>query len=150
MITSTIEIASPPEKVRSVFLDFPKMQEWHKGFIASIVVQGAEKGTGHDVKVGDKLDSSLGGISVVQVVEENSPTQFKTRGVWHGVLTGIHGYRFEPSSTNPGGTTFTQWEEFEGLLSFVMAPSLGGKTTLKHFEGFNADLKRHVEGMQEH
>ena len=47
-------------------------------------------------------------------------------------------------STTPGGTTFTQGEEFTGLFSFVMRPLWGygaGLGTKKGFERVNGDLK---------
>lgn len=62
-------------------------------------------------------------------------------------VTGTHTFLFEASKETPGGTTFVQKEEFEGLLSVVMHPWLMGRSLLLGYEGFNRDLKKKVEGM---
>lgn len=73
-------------------------------------------------------------------------------GGWTGIFKGDHAFRFEPSSKNPGGTTFVQEEKFWGLLSFFMgdgwlARLVGLKERTKTgFEGYNQDLKAWCEG----
>ena len=64
-------------------------------------------------------------------------------------MRGFHAFRFEPSQTTPGGTTFVQNEELTGLLSFVMHPSGPvGKSLKGGYEQFNRDLKARVEGLK--
>lgn len=66
-----------------------------------------------------------------------------------GLFTGEHSFRFEPSKTNPGETTFVQAENFSGILSFLIKEGTGfARTTREGFEGFNGDLKRRVEGLE--
>ena len=49
-----------------------------------------------------------------------------------------------------GGTTFQQNEEYSGLLSFVMNPSLPpGKKIKGQFEEFNQDIKVRAEAMKQ-
>lgn len=84
-------------------------------------------------------------------VMENSPGEFRWRGrMWGipGLFSGEHSFRFEPSRTTPGATTFVQAEEFSGILSFLIADGTKfAKTTKAGFEGFNADLKARVESL---
>lgn len=66
----------------------------------------------------------------------------------YGLIGGIRSFRFEPSETTPGSTTFIQSEEVSGILSFIMNPSLpGGKKIRSQFEGFNKDLKVRTESL---
>lgn len=87
-------------------------------------------------------------MQIDQIVEENSPTEFRWIGPWYGVLTGVHAFCFNPSSTTPNGTTFVQWEEFSGLLAWYVWPAMpGGKQTFARFEEFNRDLKARAESL---
>jgi hypothetical protein len=61
-------------------------------------------------------------------------------------IAGLHTFEFQPSKVTEGGTTFVQKEEFEGALSFLMQGWLVGRPLLKGYNGFNADLKKRVEG----
>ena len=63
------------------------------------------------------------------------------------IFTGDHAFRWEPSKTSPGGTTFVNEENFSGLMSFLMMPMFGYGPT-KNFEAFNEDLKKKVESMK--
>lgn len=57
----------------------------------------------------------------------------------------MHTFRFDDN--DHGGTTFVQEESFTGVCAWVMAA--GGPVGRKvrgMFGGFNADLKREVEG----
>lgn len=63
------------------------------------------------------------------------------------MIAGLHTFEFGSSAAIPGGTTFVQSEEYSGLLSFLMTPSLLGKKIKGQFEEFNADLKKRVENM---
>ena len=58
-------------------------------------------------------------------------------------------FRFEESEVTGGGTTFVHNEEFRGVLFWVMEPWVMGRILATTYEGFNADLKRGVEGMRE-
>jgi hypothetical protein len=63
------------------------------------------------------------------------------------IFTGEHYFRFAPSETTPGATTFKQGENFTGALSFLMSFSYG-KNTGANFGKFNEDLKKRVEGLK--
>jgi hypothetical protein len=57
-------------------------------------------------------------------------------------------FRFEPSATTPGGTTFVQAEEFSGLLAILFSSNSSmRKKTQKNFETFNSDLKVRAESL---
>jgi hypothetical protein len=72
-----------------------------------------------------------------------------------GLLNAIHIFNFQPSTTSPGNTTFVHEEEFSGLLAFIMGEGLLARwvglreTTRKAFVGYNEDLKRWCEGVEE-
>ncbi|KAL2207112.1 hypothetical protein CC79DRAFT_1332912 [Sarocladium strictum] len=57
-----------------------------------------------------------------------------------------HDFRFEPSETIAGGTTFTNREVVTGSLSFVMNPGRSyGKINVTNFAEFGEDLKKRCE-----
>jgi hypothetical protein len=68
-----------------------------------------------------------------------------------GVFNGEHSFSFEPSKTTPGGTTFTQREDFTGAFSFVMGESFVAQKvgypakTRAGWKKYNEDLKRWCE-----
>ncbi|KAK3716795.1 hypothetical protein LTR37_006145 [Vermiconidia calcicola] len=144
-ISRQIEIASSPEHVREVFLDFGRMSEYTQGFIKSITP--AEQKPAKQITKGDKLKVVLEGVTFSPSVLENTERQFMWRGTIPALLCGDHYFRFEPSKTTPGGTTFTQGEDFSGVLSFLMGMSMGQKSE-QGFGGFNEDLKKRVESLK--
>jgi hypothetical protein len=80
-------------------------------------------------------------------IQENSSKAFQWRGSFYGLLIGTHTFRFEPSTTTPGATTFVQDEEFTGVLSILFfGGSAMRKKTQNQFDTFNSDLKAWVEG----
>jgi hypothetical protein len=91
-------------------------------------------------------------MTISPTIQENPAREFRWLGrLWGipGLFTGEHTFRFENSKTTPGGTTMVQSEKFSGVLSFLVADGTGfAKTTREGFEGFNADLKKWVEGLE--
>ena len=80
------------------------------------------------------------------VHQENSGHEFKWVGKGMLVFKGEHSFRFEPSKTTPGSTTFIQSEEFFLLMALMMSSTFGwDKGTKAGFEGFNKDLKARCE-----
>lgn len=84
-------------------------------------------------------------------IESNTHELFSWTGSLPFIFTGTHSFHWTPSTTTPGGTTFTQEERFSGLLGGLygdgaIAKSVGMKEKTRNgWEGFNADLKRAVE-----
>jgi hypothetical protein len=68
-----------------------------------------------------------------------------------GVFRGEHIFLFEASTTTPGGTTFTQKEEFTGLLSPLMGQNFVARAIGMHdgtksgWAKYNLDLKKWCE-----
>jgi hypothetical protein len=88
---------------------------------------------------------------LIIVPQNNDPTVFTWRGSIPLLFGGDHSFSFEASKTNPGGTTFTQEEQFFGALGFLMGEGFVAnkagfrEKTLKGWEGFNMDLKKWCE-----
>lgn len=123
------------------------MPEWCQGHFKSIEAQ-AQKNT---IEKGDKLKVVLGGMTFNPDVLENSEQEFRWRGSLWGLFNGDHYFRFEPSKTTPGSTTFTHGEEFSGPLAVLMKLpiKIGDFNEMApKFEKFNEDLKHRVESMK--
>ncbi|OTB08091.1 hypothetical protein M426DRAFT_7897 [Hypoxylon sp. CI-4A] len=54
------EIAAPPELVRSIFMDFPKQEQWHHIFSLTTVHSNQEA---IDLKPGDKISVDIKGYA---------------------------------------------------------------------------------------
>ncbi|EPS35502.1 hypothetical protein H072_11072 [Dactylellina haptotyla CBS 200.50] len=149
LLTTSIEIAAAPNVVREKFLDFSQLPNYHKnGFFKSI--GPAVKGEPYEP--GLKMRNELKVMVIEPTLLENSPKCFSWMGNGLlGTFNGEHRFRFEPSTTTPGGTTFIHEEIFTGALSLLMGENLAAraaglkKTTKEGFEGFNVDLKKWCE-----
>ncbi|KAF3017788.1 hypothetical protein E8E14_009155 [Neopestalotiopsis sp. 37M] len=141
-ISAEVEIQASPETVRSVFMNFSRYKEWSKWTFTP-----ADSSTKPDsLKAGDKLQVDLGSMKFQPLVLDNSATRFQWEGKMEPIFSGIHEFRFAPSTKTAGGTTFTQTEEFRGLLSFLMRPGWSfSNSTLENWQTFNQDLKEEVE-----
>ncbi|CAG7920693.1 unnamed protein product [Penicillium olsonii] len=141
MITSTIEIAAPPAKVREIFLNFSAYPEWHTEWLKEIKTQGK---TPVELSAGDKIDVNIENFKFVAEVKENTETLFSWQGPPVFTIAGLHKFHIEPA--NDGASTiFTQTEDLKGLLAFIMSPSLLGKKMRAHFDVFHRDLKARAE-----
>ncbi|KAL1800628.1 hypothetical protein ACET3X_000970 [Alternaria dauci] len=144
-VTASIDIASSPENVRAKFLDFASLSKYHNGFFASLSPLGAAE-SGNKIRVvfssGQKMDAPI---------EHNTPKSFAWTGSIPLLFTGTHSFAFEPSSTIPGGTKFTQQEVFSGALAFLMGENVVARQfgfpekTKRGWEGYNEDLKAWCE-----
>ncbi|KAL7929921.1 hypothetical protein V8C35DRAFT_170030 [Trichoderma chlorosporum] len=142
-VSTKIEIAASPAVVRSVFLDFARYTQWQPGW--NIQPTDSSKQP-FDLKKGDNLKVSMNGNVHHPVVVENSPDSFQWEGSLFGLAKGVHQFHFAPSEANPGSTTFTQGEDFRGLLITLSSPWWNGKKfDLGPWDKFNADLKNEVE-----
>ncbi|MCJ1472942.1 hypothetical protein MMC13_001591 [Lambiella insularis] len=142
MISSSTEIAAPPESVREILLDFPAIPTWHTGYIKSITARAKPPYTKDD-----PIEGHMGGVDFHATILESSAHLLSWTGpALHGLFRGIHSFRFVPSQIIPGGTTFTQEEAFEGWMAWVFMPwGPLGRMVRGYFEGFNQDLKRRCE-----
>ncbi|KAJ5098875.1 hypothetical protein N7532_005876 [Penicillium argentinense] len=140
---SSIEIAAPPSKVREVILNFPALSEWHKDHIRRIAVQDKSKNP-ESLVPGDKLDVDIEGTKFVAEVKENSENLFAWQGPPVFTVAGFRQFKMEPTKDGTA-TIFTQSEDLEGLLAWLMSPSLLGKKMKAHFDMFNNDLKTRAE-----
>lgn len=142
-VSTQIEIGSAPAEVRKVFLDFEQYSAWTKAFVIKPLADDPK------IAPGEKLKLEAGGMTFKPTILENSELEFRWRGVlWSipGVFTGEHVFRFEPSTTTPGGTTLVQEEKFTGVLSVLMYEGSNfEKTTRKNFVTFNENLKARCE-----
>ena len=67
--------------------------------------------------------------------------------MWYALIGGLHTFEFHSFPSAPNECRLTQWEDFYGPLSFLMAyPSWGfARRTLDDFNGFNSELKAEAE-----
>ncbi|ETS73173.1 hypothetical protein PFICI_15118 [Pestalotiopsis fici W106-1] len=141
-ISAEVEIQASPETVRSVFMNFSHYKEWSKWTFTPQVPEVKPD----DLKSGDKLQVDLSFMKFQPVVLDNSAERFQWDGKLEPIFSGKHEFTFAPSTKTPGGTTFTQTEEFRGLLSFLMRPGWSfANSTLENWQAFNKDLKEEVE-----
>ncbi|KAJ6089942.1 hypothetical protein N7467_005158 [Penicillium canescens] len=143
MITSTIEIAAPPAKVRDILLNFSAYPEWHTEWLKEIQVKDSNK-TPQTLSSGDKIEVNIEDFKFVAEVKENSENLFSWQGPPVFTIAGLHKFHMEPAN-NGASTVFTQTEDLKGLLSFIMSPSLLGKKMAAHFDIFHRDLKARAE-----
>ncbi|TGO61114.1 hypothetical protein BOTNAR_0134g00120 [Botryotinia narcissicola] len=132
MITTEIEINASPETVRRVLLDFPNISKWHTGFVKSITPLD----TNDPLSVSKKLHCVMKDFEFESIITASPPVM---------TVAGLHSFLIEPSKSNPGGTIFTQTEEYSGGISFLMQPWLLGKPIKGQFEEFNTDMKKKCE-----
>ena len=138
-ITTEIHIDAPPQVVWQVLTDLSAYSEWNP-FITSA--------TGSP-QVGEKLVNRMcppGGRPitfkpVVTVADEARVLEWLGTLGMPGVFDGRHRFEIEPGST---GTTFTQSEQFDGVLVRMMRTSLDNGTWAG-FEATNTALKARAE-----
>ncbi|KAL9052202.1 MAG: hypothetical protein Q9162_005527 [Coniocarpon cinnabarinum] len=146
-VSTQIEIAVPPEKVRDVFLDFASYSEWSHAFVKS--VSPKDRKDPKTLQVGDTVDVELTNMKFSSKITGNTEEEFKWQGSVPLLFTGEHSWRFQSSETTPGQTLVVQQEVFTGLLSFLLGENWSmGKNTKKNFEAFNRDLKARAESLQ--
>ncbi|KAJ6007093.1 hypothetical protein N7499_000757 [Penicillium canescens] len=143
MITSTIEIAAPPAKVRDILLNFSAYPEWHTEWLKEIQVKDSNK-TPQTLSSGDRIEVNIENFKFVAEVQENSENLFSWQGPPVFTIAGLHKFHMEPANDG-ASTVFTQTEDLKGLLSFIMSPSLLGKKMAAHFDIFHRDLKARAE-----
>ncbi|EHK47198.1 uncharacterized protein TrAtP1_010146 [Trichoderma atroviride] len=142
-VSTKIEIAASPAIVRSVFLDFARYPQWQPGWNIQPVDANKQP---LDLKSGDGLKVNMNGSAHNPVVVENSPASFQWEGSLFGLAKGVHQFHFTPSETTLGNTTFTQGEDFRGLLITLSSPWWNSrKFDLSPWDKFNADLKNEAE-----
>ncbi|KAH8174697.1 hypothetical protein LIA77_06116 [Sarocladium implicatum] len=142
-LNSTIEIQASPAVVRATLLDFPSYKNWSEW---SITNQKDVTASGAKAQSGDTLSVVMPFGSFSPTVQDNKPELFAWLGSLPYIFTGRHEFGFNESKTTPGGTTFTQFEEFTGLASFLMAEGWSmRKNSAATWEKFDQDLKAEAE-----
>ncbi|TDZ15557.1 hypothetical protein Cob_v011485 [Colletotrichum orbiculare MAFF 240422] len=139
-VATEVEIAASPATVRSVFLDWPRYKEWTKVWTME-TKDAATKAS--EVKSGDFVNVNLKGYAFSPEIWQNSEELFQWNGSVPYVFSGAHSFHIRASSKTPGGTTFTQSEDFSGAFAFLMKPFWGfEKSTLTNWREFDQDIKK--------
>lgn len=134
-ITSSIVINTKAEIVWNILTDFQKYSEWNP-FIHSI--------TGEPI-VGQNIHAKIQNMNFkpeVLVYEENKEFKWIGKLFFKGLFDGEH--RFQLKANANGTTTFTQSENFSGVLVGLFSKKLD-KETLPGFEEMNERLKERSE-----
>ncbi|KAH7348610.1 hypothetical protein BKA65DRAFT_500937 [Rhexocercosporidium sp. MPI-PUGE-AT-0058] len=152
IVSSSTIIAVPPSVVRSTFLDWPNLTTWDKRYMKTLtplLPSGSpdpSKTSGLSVVPGDRVHGTFWGGEAYLEILENSESQMRWKGVWHG-LVAVRCFRWEEVELDgKTGTKFTQSEEAKGFMGGVLVVDgwLGGNLK-KKFEEFNGDLKAWCE-----
>ena len=138
-LTTEIMIEAPTSVVWETLTDLDKYEEWNP-FIVSI--EG-------DVAEGSQLRARMqppGGMATtfkptVTAVEHNRYFEWLGHLGIRGLFDGRHQFKLEEVGE---GATFTQSEEFTGILASLLMRLIGSKTEAG-FEAMNEALKTRVE-----
>ncbi|EXM16930.1 hypothetical protein FOTG_14822 [Fusarium oxysporum f. sp. vasinfectum 25433] len=85
-------------------------------------------------------------ITFLTKYQRNDPHVFEWEGGLWPLVTGRHEFSWRASRKTPGGTTFTQRENWHGLIVFLWKPGwIIGRSAKRNFEGFSAEVKREAE-----
>jgi hypothetical protein len=145
-IETQIEIAAPPSKVREILLDFPNYPKWHTTFLKTLEPEEhSTSGPSNPLLPGDKIKVDADGMKFIVTITANSANLLQWQGPPVYGVAGLHSFHIEPANDEGSSTIFKQMEEFTGLISFLMTPSLLGRGLFGHFEQFNSDLKAYAE-----
>lgn len=137
-ITTSIDIAAPPEAVWKVLLDWSRYPDWNPT-IRSITGQARRGG-----KITVSIASPVGTLPIDAVVTRLATNSGIT---WHsklrvdGLFDRDHIIELSP---DPVGTRFTQTQTFSGLLARG-ASVVASSTVRDGFEKMNAALRDRVE-----
>lgn len=139
-LTTTIEIASSPEVVWAILMDFAAYPDWNP-FVRQITGNPSE---GEQLTV--RLQNPGGkAMTFTPVVTEAAPDRaFSWLGKlgFKGVFDGHHHFTIETASDT--GVRFTQSEDFSGALVPVLW-GMVAKKTRPGFDAMNAALKERAE-----
>ncbi|KAK4912634.1 hypothetical protein LTR66_017269 [Elasticomyces elasticus] len=142
-ISTQIDIAAPPFRVRSTFMNFENIPTYHKDWK---IVPLKPNQSSQSLQPGDSVKVTMGGMSFLPVINEISNDKFVWTGSLPFIFTGQHKFYFANSQATPGGTTFVQQETFSGLLAFLMGEGWSMRTsTIKGWRAFDESLKRECE-----
>jgi hypothetical protein len=138
-VSTSIEIAAPPERVWSVLTDFPAHPDWNP-FIRSISGQP---------KPGEKLTVRIqppGGKGMmfrptVLEAQANRELRWKGKLLVRGLFDGEHFFKLRPTQV---GTHFVHGERFSGILVALMKAS-SFEQIERGFTAMNEALKRAAE-----
>ena len=140
IVSTSILISAPPERVWDVLTDFPRHPEWNP-FIRSIsgpLVPG-EKLRVHIKPPGGKGMTFNPTVLAAQPARE---LRWKGKLLLPGIFDGEHFFRLEPSGD---GTRFVHGEKFSGLLVAVMGAS-SFEQIERGFRDMNEAIKERAEG----
>ena len=139
VISSSIEIATPPERVWRVLTDFASYPQWNP-FIQSL---------SGPLAVGERLSVRIqppGGKAMtfrptVLTVEDNRKLCWRGRLLLPGIFDGEH--HFELARTT-SGSSFSQEEKFSGVLVRMMGAAVFQQTE-RGFAEMNEAIKQRAE-----
>ena len=139
VVSSSIEIAAPPERVWRVLTDFASYPQWNP-FIQSL---SGPLAIGERLSVRIKLSGgkSMTFRPTVLLVEENRKVRWMGRLLLPGIFDGEHHFELAPTTS---GSSFSQEEKFSGILVRMMGAATFQQTQLGFVE-MNKALKQRAE-----
>lgn len=139
-VSTSIDIAAPPERVWQVLTDLPAHAEWNP-FIQSI---SGELRTGAKLSIHVRPPGGKGMRfrPTVLAARENRELRWRGRLLVPGLFDGEHFFELEPIE---GGTRFHHGERFSGLFVAMMGAS-SFQQIEAGFTAMNEALKKRAEG----
>ncbi|KAF5649430.1 hypothetical protein F52700_704 [Fusarium sp. NRRL 52700] len=152
-----VEIDAPVEVVKALvgitrlpwlesnsrqFKDFPSFPEWSSWSIEPVVSSKKID----DLMPMEKMKVSVKDAKLTATLIRNDPGVFEWEGGLWPLVTGRHEFSWRASTKTPGGATFTQRENWYGLIVFLWKPGwVIGRSAKRNFEEFSAEVKREAE-----
>lgn len=139
-ISSEIEIAATPERVRGILSDFAKYPEWHP----TIERISGPLEAGRQLEFVGKLEGgrSMKFQPTVLRAEPDRELRWLGKILVRGLFDGEHAFIIEPLGADR--VRFRQQERFRGVLVPLLLAMIG-KQTVASFETANRALKARAE-----
>jgi hypothetical protein len=139
LISTSIDIAAPPERVWQVLTDFPAHPSWNP-FI-ELISGPLQAGAMLTVRVRPPGGDGMTFKPKVVVSQPNRQLRWKGRLVLPGLFDGEHFFELEPAAN---GTRFEHGERFSGLLVALMGASSFDQIE-RGFVAMNQAIKKRAE-----
>lgn len=139
IISTSIKIAAPPERIWDVLTDFASYPAWNP-FMQSLSGP-LEVGKRLSVRIKPPGGKAMTFRPTVLMVEKNRELRWRGRLLLPGIFDGEHHFRVAPTTK---GSSFDQGERFSGILVRMIGTG-SFQQTQRGFAEMNEAIKRRAE-----